>query len=171
MKTHFVKFQEDFFVVKKGFVTYCGLNDKKNPDVIDYLEEDFSKVTCKKCIKAFNKELEETNKQMNADLKAWADEENEHHRKDMEVLDLVKSKLSEEAFDDVKYQLELSENTYNYKITDKPKGHFQKDSDLFIIEGVWVDQTTNGGYTGDTFAGTVSIKLNENEYFEFNYYM
>jgi hypothetical protein len=36
---------------------------------------------------------------------------------------------------------------------------------------VWVNQTTNGGYTGDEFAGTICIEIGENEYLKYNYSM
>ena len=54
---------------------------------------------------------------------------------------------------------------FNFQIEDKPKGKIE-DSDEYEFIKVYVNQTTNGGYTGDEFAGTCSIKITENEYLE-----
>lgn len=97
--------------------------------------------------------------------------ENEQFERDQMVLGEVKNRVSEEEFQDIIWSLEFSENTYGYKITDKPKGDFQEESDFNALKGQWVDQTTNGGYVGDDFAGTVSIQIGENEYFEYHYWM
>ena len=60
---------------------------------------------------------------------------------------------------------------FNFKIVDKPIGKLQDCEDYEFIGGVYVNQTTNGGYTGDEFAGTCSIKISENEYFQYSYSM
>lgn len=93
------------------------------------------------------------------------------YEEDQKVLGIVKSKVSKKAFDDILYYIDVSENTYDYLITDKPKGKFQKEEEFEELDGLWVDQTVNGGYLGDEYAGTVSIKILENEYFQFNYSM
>ena len=38
---------------------------------------------------------------------------------------------------------------------------WKEENEFGCIVGMWVNQTTNGGFTGDEFAGTVSIKLKE----------
>lgn len=93
------------------------------------------------------------------------------YEKDQKVLELVKSKISKTAYEDVLYEIEVSENTWNYLITDEPKGRYQEDTEFEELGGLWVDQTTNGGYLGDEYAGTVSIKISDDEFFQFEYSM
>jgi hypothetical protein len=87
------------------------------------------------------------------------------------VLEYVKSQLNNDEYEDVLFSIECSEYTYDYIITNKPKGNYQEESDFNALKGQWVNQTTNGGYLGDEFAGTISIQLNEKEYFQFSYSM
>lgn len=54
------------------------------------------------------------------------------------------------------------------KIVSKPKGDFQ-DSNNSLLK-VWVNQTTNGGYTGDDFAGDVYVKLKNRCYLKWGYH-
>ena len=54
-----------------------------------------------------------------------------------------------------------------FEIVDSPKGEKQTEKDDTIE--VWINQTTNGGYTGDSFAGDVYVKLSENEYLTWGY--
>jgi len=92
--------------------------------------------------------------------------------KNKEVLSAVKLRISSmKAFKDVLYSIEMSENTSNYKITDAPRGKFQTEGEFEKLKGVWVNQTTDGGMSGDEFAGTVSIQISNNEYFQYNYSM
>lgn len=102
-------------------------------------------------------------------LDQWIEAEKKIAEKNNKVLDQVKEKVSKEAYDEIIWIMEDCVAYVNYKITDKPKGEYQKNEELEVVKGYWVDQTTNGGMTGDEFAGTVSIKLNEKEYFEFYY--
>ena len=55
-------------------------------------------------------------------------------------------------------------------IVDEKKGDKQ-DTHYDIITEEWVNQTTNGGYTGDEFAGTVYFKLNNDKYLQISYNM
>ena len=104
-------------------------------------------------------------------MKDMIEEEKRELQENQKILEIVKSKVSEKVFEDIKWSLAEGEHTFNYKITDKPKGKFQKELDFEELDGQWVNQTTNGGFTGDEFAGTISIKLNDKEFFEFSYSM
>lgn len=86
------------------------------------------------------------------------------------ILDKIKELVTPEEYGDILSILEDSGHTFHFKITDKPKGKYQKE-DLDHIKGLWVNQTTNGGYMGDEFRGTISIKLPNEKYFQFNYSM
>lgn len=87
-----------------------------------------------------------------------------------QALETAKSRLSPNAYKDLQHIIVDSENAYNYSIETAPKGQYQNE-DYTEITGIWVNQTTNGGMTGDEFAGTVSVELNDKSYFQFNYSM
>ena len=59
--------------------------------------------------------------------------------------------------------------TYDYKIAAAPIGREQDDGAAWGL--TFVNQTTNGGYCGDEYAGTVSIPLGDGRYFQFAYTM
>ena len=100
----------------------------------------------------------------------WMEYEQQINDNNVKMLKVVESKVTSEAYKEILQELDISENTFDYKIVDKPKGEIQKfDENEHIV--VYVNQTTNGGYTGDEFAGTVSIKLNETEFFQYSYSM
>ena len=54
---------------------------------------------------------------------------------------------------------------------DKTDGHF--DQDLFEETGLelWIDQYCNGGYTGDSYAGYVFVRLKKNRFLKYHYTM
>lgn len=101
----------------------------------------------------------------------WREEGEKEQFQQQEVLNIIKSKVSEEFFNEVIEELKESGHTYNFMIMDKPKGDLLDDTEYDCIKKIYVNQTTNGGYTGDEFAGTVSIEMSENEYFQFSYEM
>lgn len=109
----------------------------------------------------------------NKEKESYDDVWEEMDKKDNDFLyNTVKPLLSEKQFNDVLQLLEDSDWTYSYSIKDKPKGEYQEDPDDYPeIKGYWADQTINGGYTGDDFQGTVSVKLSDGRYFEFHYSM
>lgn len=97
--------------------------------------------------------------------------EEEINRKNQAVLDQVAEKVSKEVFDEIQELLNDDMNAQGFMIVDHPKGKLQDVDEFPAMGGYWCDQTTNGGYSGDEFAGTCSVKLNDKEYFEFTYSM
>ena len=91
--------------------------------------------------------------------------------KDAYVLNIAKGLLSKDEFDDVKLLIDDSVTTSDYSIEDEPKGEYQKNSDYPDIKGYFVNQTTNGGYAGDEYAGTISVNLSNGKYLQFHYSM
>ena len=87
------------------------------------------------------------------------------------VLEQVRGKVSDGAYQEILSCIEDGDWTFDYKIVSKPKGKLQDQDEFDYIDGQYVNQTTNGGYTGDEFAGTCSIKISDNEYFQFSYSM
>lgn len=174
MKTHKVKFTEnplDFYNINETFTTYCGLNYKKNPKVKDNLVEDFEHCTCAKCTKFFDAEVKEMEQDMEQGLAAIAEDAKKDNEEKERVLAIVKTKVTKQVYDDILYAIVMSDFTHSFKLTDKPKGDFQPDHEYIELEGIYVNQTTDGGMTGDEFAGTISIKITENEFLQFSYAM
>lgn len=82
------------------------------------------------------------------------------------ILKAIRNFKGEKFYQMVIHEIEESEGVVghlrfskNYNGTKQPQPH------------VWVNQTTNGGYTGDSFAGTVSIKLKKGKFLELDYSM
>ena len=94
-------------------------------------------------------------------------EENKVYAKDQAVLEEVKKLVSSDIFKDIEYELAESENPSNYRIVDEPVGEHQ-DSTPF---DVWVDQNTGGGYSGDSWYGTVCVDLSNGKYLMWDYWM
>ncbi len=114
---------------------------------------------------------EKEQKEFDQSVKDWQEMEILENKKNLKILDDIKLKVSDDIYKEILIVIEESENTYNFQILDKPKGKFQDEDDFVYLGGFWVDQTTNGGYTGDEYAGTVSIKIDEDVYLQFNYSM
>ncbi len=93
---------------------------------------------------------------------------NEEYDRCEQVLIKVKSIVSKDIFNEIKVLLKESDNTSDYKITNKKHGNIENDDYPFRY---WVDQTENGGYSGDSFSGTISVEIGKNKYFEFSYSM
>lgn len=104
---------------------------------------------------------------MRADQEAIDREMKELHEKKQAVLDQVQALVSPEAFEQIKETLSDSGYTHTFQIVDQPVGNAQDDG--FVLGEVFVDQTTNGGFTGDEFAGTICMPLAVGKYFQFHY--
>lgn len=85
------------------------------------------------------------------------------------VLQEVQCIVSAEVFADIVEELTADGYTFDYQIASAPKGVEQDDCAAWGKH--YVNQTTNGGYTGDDYAGTVSIPLGDGRYFQFDYSM
>lgn len=91
----------------------------------------------------------------------------ELHAKNQLVLDQIQVLVSPDAFLQIKATLSESGYTHSYLIADHSLGEPQDDG--FLLGDVYVDQTTNGGHTGDDYAGTMSMPLPAGRYFQFCY--
>jgi len=104
-------------------------------------------------------------------VKDYIEEEKLQEIKDKSILDYVKSKVSDGAYKEILEELKECWNTYHYEVVKIPDGKMREHDEYYFIEGVYVNQTTNGGVSGDEFAGTCAIKISDNEYFQFYYSM
>jgi hypothetical protein len=94
----------------------------------------------------------------------------EEHAKNQAVLDQVRQLVTAPVFEQIKEALYDSDSTstHDYLIADAPLG-VPQDEDWYLLGDVFVDQTTNGGMSGDEFAGTMSLPLPDGRFFQFYY--
>lgn len=83
------------------------------------------------------------------------------------VLDQIQAMVSPEAFQQIKDTLCDSGYTHGYMLADQPVGEPQDDG--FVLGDVFIHETTNGGITGDEYAGTMSMPLSAGRFFQFCY--
>lgn len=89
------------------------------------------------------------------------------YEKDMAIFNNeVLPLLSADQIDELKICMEETANG-NYRITDKPCNG-SKDEDYELLD-VYIDQWQNGGYSGDDYAGTISVALPNGKYFTYAY--
>ena len=90
---------------------------------------------------------------------AWAEvqaEQNVQAARCQMVLDQVQALVSKAVYQEILGELADSQ-TFDYKITTSPVGSEQDDGASW--GSTFVNQTINGGYSGDDYAGTLSIPL------------
>tara|TARA_R110000851_G_scaffold318700_1_gene482696 strand:+ start:809 stop:1180 length:372 start_codon:yes stop_codon:yes gene_type:complete len=109
--------------------------------------------------------------------KAHEDYFNEMRKEEVEqesimrrALSFVKLKVSNEFYKEVLIVINDDlEHTWNFKITEEAKGDYETQTELPNIKGYYVNQTTDGGFTGDEFAGTIAIEFEKGKYLEWEY--
>lgn len=88
------------------------------------------------------------------------------------VLKAIKSVKGDDFYNDLLDVIKESEGVQGkVEFVNNPIGNYQDEDESALIKGIWVNQTTNGGYTGDTFAGSVCVQLKPNKYLKFYYSM
>ena len=91
-------------------------------------------------------------------------DENERERKTEEVLEAVRKQVSKEMFECIEFEISESGYTDNFRIIDAPIGKLQQTEDI----KVWVDQYSVGA-SGDSWCGTVCVKLPDGKYLAWGY--
>lgn len=92
-----------------------------------------------------------------------------------EELKMILEEYQPKHLDSLNVMMEYFEDG-EYKLIDlvsRPKGERQELEEGFFpwTDHEYVNQTTNGGYTGDTFAGSVYIPITSSLYIHFEYWM
>lgn len=96
--------------------------------------------------------------------------EKEITRKNNRLLDAIRKVKGKEFYQELLDVIKDSEGIYGLaELVSKPIGQYQDEGDL--IPGIWVNQTENGGITGDSFFGTVCVRIKEKKYLKFYYSM
>jgi hypothetical protein len=91
------------------------------------------------------------------------------YKKDKAVLDFALSFVSERDRGGIDTEIREGGWCMNFLIVDKPVGVEQDEE--FDHGKRYVNQTKNGGYSGDDFAGTISIPIGCGKWLQFNYIM
>ena len=104
-------------------------------------------------------------------MQDYYDEIRKEEEANKNFLDGIKKRKGATFF---KYLMEIIEESEGIKglaqIVKEPIGSFQKDKKGRQIEGIWVNQYAAGD-SGDSWYGTVCVKIDENEYLKFGYSM
>ena len=116
-----------------------------------------------------------TKKEKDAINKSYAEliaYDNEQIRIKDICLAYVKSQVLENMYTDIIDYIGSCGYCDNFWITEiKPNDKDRQTEDFDDLTELLVDQYRNGGYSGDDFAGSVNISINEREYLKFHYSM
>lgn len=106
----------------------------------------------------------EMSEQEKKDMKEYWDEEEKRQIKEKELLDKIQKEISKRLYDWLMLELDEGSNSY-FEIVKEPVGENQ-DREGYEF---WINQTVNGGYTGDDFQGYAYFKLSKNRYLKWFY--
>lgn len=96
----------------------------------------------------------------------------EESRKNRRLLKAIKSVKGETFYKHLMAIIEESEGLQGpAEMVREPIGKFNDEKYGRTIPGYWVNQTEDGGYTGDSFSGTVCVEIKPGRYLKFNYSM
>jgi hypothetical protein len=92
----------------------------------------------------------------------------EIERNNTPILNAIKEENGQEFYDDLEAYMQESEVCGAFKIVTEPRGEKQEEGG--IIEFVWVDQRSVGD-SGDSWEGTITVKISEVKYLEMPFSM
>jgi len=87
------------------------------------------------------------------------------NKKDLDFFNSQKKYLSEDQLYYLEEEIKGCDYIGNFKIISKPIGNKQQEQGF----DMWVNQTTNGGYTGDEFRGDCCILMSNGKYLQWSY--
>lgn len=99
--------------------------------------------------------------------KDYLEEKEELYKKDILFLENLKKEISSKYFNYIKFEMENSENPHIYRFINKPigKAQYEEEGDYTVF----IDQYT--GCCEDDYYGTVCMKISNNKYLIWDYYM
>lgn len=95
--------------------------------------------------------------------------EKEQEDKAKEVISIVSKHVTQDYMEELKQYILDCDQTHSFSIEDKPCGSPQDEGGL--LGNIYVNQYTNGGYTGDTYAGCIAIEFTKGKFLTFHYNM
>jgi hypothetical protein len=113
-------------------------------------------------------EQQEFNRVMDDYGKAMKEYHDEIERNNAPILKAVKEEKGDEWFEELENLMEESEVGGAFKIVAKPNGEKQSSGDL--IKWEWVDQYSVGD-SGDSWEGTITVKISNGKYLEMPFSM
>lgn len=113
-------------------------------------------------------EQQEFNRVMDDYGKAMKEYHDEIERNNTPILNAIKEEKGQEFYDDLCEYMEESEVCGAFKIVTKPRGEKQEEGG--IIKFAWVDQISVGD-SGDSWEGTVTVKIAKDKYLEMPFSM
>ena len=106
-------------------------------------------------------------KDYDAAMVEWQKEKNEQHKHDLHTLNHCKNGVSDADFKHIEFELKESEHPDNFRIVKEPVGDPQFDEKYHYT--VWIEQTS--GHPGDNHLGTCCMKISDDEYLMWDYWM
>ena len=106
----------------------------------------------------------EEEKSMKKDMDSYYQEENERMEKEEELLKSIKKEIFPKLYKYLMEHIEEYSSSY-FEIVEKPEGENQDEEGYEF----WVNQTVNGGYTGDDYQGYCYFELSEKRYLKWSY--
>jgi hypothetical protein len=84
------------------------------------------------------------------------------------ILDRVRQVVTANAYEEILEVIADSDFAFDFSIDSSYRGEYQE---ALSCGPYWVDETVNGGMSGDDYGGTVSIKIGLSQYLTFHYTM
>ena len=95
------------------------------------------------------------------------EKQSKRYNRVLTIIEKLKGKPFVEELENILKESE-ADGTFNFvRETD---GEYEEEG-CELIKGMWVNQYSNGGFTGDSFAGYCYIELKPNRYLKFHYSM
>lgn len=116
-----------------------------------------------------DEQLEEIAAAMKAHDEAMWEADKKETKKKQKLLKQISRYLPACWFDQIVDYIDDCGWVWGFEIVRNTEGH-EKQNDGLRFK-VFVNQTCNGGYTGDDFAGTVCLPIKNGNYLKFHYSM
>lgn len=101
--------------------------------------------------------------QYNEAMAAMVEMDLKERKNTEDVLARVKEIVNANHYEEIVYFIDELDRASNVRLVTTPPNDefYQKESDYDYIKECWVNQTVNGGYTGDSFAGWCWLQIDE----------
>jgi len=110
---------------------------------------------------------EEMEIEKQACYEAMREDDNKEEAKQAKVLKRIKKRVSANWFNSIMDFLEDQDYIHDFSIIEKPVGQRQKEDYRFAHS--YINQYSNGGISGDDFAGQACLPIRGGLYFSFHY--
>lgn len=98
---------------------------------------------------------------------AMREADKKENTKQAKILKRIKKRVSASWYQSIMDFIEDQDYMYDFSIIDKPVGNRQKENYRFAH--AYINQYSNGGISGDDFAGQACLPIRGGLYFSFHY--